>query len=380
MNNLALFLIENIELPFTKVEITGSCFVYRQKDDQITALLIRSIIRFIKTLLFKFSGVKLPIVFELGAATFVDKLTYVVFECLCDYLIEEKNYKVKLKMNVRKHIHTAGIESSPLMLLTNGDDAHLNKFKQSFKFEIYRNHYRRVITKENLEKPDFLCKVMDDVAYFQNAFDVNPDCREDIAEVIIELIGNASEHGGSNCLVDFDIATSYSRRGSDKEFLGINIAIINLSEKLLGTALKQLICNRDISEPRYIAVKEAYSNHTHFFGADYLEEDFFNLTAFQHKISGRSANMTTGGTGLTKLIQSLETRSEAHMCYVTSGERTIMFAPEYLRYNEDGWLGFNESNDFLHAKPDLSLISRNCYKFPGTAYNLNFVLQREDKI
>lgn len=93
MNNLALFLIENIELPFTKVEITGSCFVYRQKDDQITALSIRSIIRFIKTLLFKFSGVKLPIVFELGAATFVDKLTYVVFECLCDYLIEEKTIK-----------------------------------------------------------------------------------------------------------------------------------------------------------------------------------------------------------------------------------------------------------------------------------------------
>ena len=257
MNNLALLLIENIELPFTKVEITGSCFVYRQKNEQITALSIRNIIRFIKTLLVKFPGVKLPIIFELGTATFADKLTYVVFECLCDYLIEEKNYKVKIKMNARNHIHTAGIESSPLMLLTNGDDDHLDKFKQSFKFEIYRNHYRRIITKENLEKPDFLCQVMDDVACFQNAFNVNFDCREDIAEVIIELIGNASEHGGSNCLVDFDIAPSYSKRGSDKKFLGINIAIINLSEKLLGTALKELICTRDITEPRYNAVKEA---------------------------------------------------------------------------------------------------------------------------
>ena len=378
MNNLSLLLTENTDLPFSKVEINNSCFVYRQKGGQITTLSIRNVLRFIRTILVRFSGVKLPIVFELGTATFADKLTYIVFECLCDYLIEEKNYKVKVVMNAKKHIHTAGIESSPLMLLTNGDDEHLERFKKSFKFEIYHNHYRRVITKENLSKPDFLCQVMDDVACFQNVFNVNFDCREDIAEVIIELIGNASEHGSSNCLVDFDVAPSYSKPGSDKKFLGINIAIVNLSEKLLGTALKELICTCDISEPRYIAVKEAYSNHANYFCADYLEEDFFNLAAFQHKISGRHANIVTGGTGLTKLIQSLESRSEAHMCYVMSGKRSIIFAQEYLKYNEDGWIGFNESNDFLHSKPEFSLFSYNRYMFPGTAYNLNFVLQREE--
>lgn len=264
------------------------------------------------------------------------------------------------------------------MLLTSGTANHIDKFKKSFRFEIYHNHYRRVITKDNLSKDDFLCQVMDEVACFQKLFNVNPDCREDIAEVIIELIGNASEHGGSNCLIDFDIAPSYGKIGSDKRYLGINIAIVNLSKQLLGTALKSKICDERIEEPRYVAVREAYNNHRDFFNRDYLEEDFFNLSAFQHKISGRTANIITGGTGLTKLIESLETRSDAHMCYVLSGKRQVLFVPDYLQYNSNGWLGFNEENDFLNAKPDPSILSCNHYKFPGTAYNLNFVLQRED--
>lgn len=378
MNNLGLLLSDNLDLPFYKVEITNGCFVYREKNGEISSLSVRNIIRFIKTIIIKYSQVKLPIVFEFGTATFADKLTYIIFECLCYYLIEEKSYKVKVLMKIRKHIHTAGIESSPLQLLSSYDDEHIARYKKSFRSEIYLNHFRRVITKEMLAQPDFLCQLMDDVARFQNFFDVNSDCREAIAEVIVELVGNACEHGGSNCLLDFDIAPSYSKLGSDKKYLGINIAIVNLSELLLGTALHNRICNGAVKEPRYIAVKEAYTNHTYFFEPNYLEEDFFNLTAFQHKISGRHANMSTGGTGLTKLIESLEMRSEAHMCYVTSGKRSILFAPEYLKYNNDGWLGFNESNDFLHNKPDTSILSNNRYKFPGTAYNLNFVLQRED--
>lgn len=378
MNDLSLLLTDNIELPFIKIEIMDGCFVYRQKGSNIDSLAIKNILRFIKTVLIRYSKVKLPITFEFGTAVFADKLTYIIFECICYYLIKEHNYKVRVVMNARKHIHTAGIESSPLMLLTNGDADHIERFKKSFRFEIYRNHYRRVITKDNLVKDDFLCQVMDEVACFQKVFDVNPDCREDIAEVIIELIGNASEHGGSNCLVDFDIAPSYSKIGSDKMYLGINIAIVNLSRQLLGTALKAKICDENINEPRYVAVKDAYNNHINFFNRDYLEEDFFNLTAFQHKISGRHANIVTGGTGLTKLIESLEARSEAHMCYVSSGKRSVLFVPDYLKYNSDGWLGFNEGNDFLNAKPDSSILSYNGYKFPGTAYNLNFVLQRED--
>ncbi len=381
MYYLGSLLTEN--LPSTKLNmkigIEGKQFVFRLKGFQITGDALRQIICFVNTLLIKYPGMRLPIVFDLGTVTFQDKLSYILLECLCAYLIIEKQYKVKVIMKPQARIHTAGINSSPLMLLTTGRDEHILRFKQSFKFEIYANHYRRFITAENFSKSDYLCKVMDDIAIFQNAFHVNNSCREEIAEVIVELIGNAAEHGSKNCLVDFDVAGPYKKRGSDHDYTGINIAIVGFSDNLLGTALKEKVTSVQSGGRRFEYVKKAYTNHRFFFDEDYCEDDFFNITAFQHKISSRN-DRTTGGTGLTKLIHSLESRSEAHMCYVSSGNRSLTFSPEYLKYNEDNWLGFNQENDYFETKPDTSLFAANVFKFPGTAYNLNFVLQKEDEV
>lgn len=101
MKDLGLLLTDNIDLPFTKIEINGGRFIYRQKGCNIDSLSIKSILRFVKTLLIQYSKVKLPIIFELGEATFSDKLTYVIFECICCYLIEDQNYKVRIVMNAK---------------------------------------------------------------------------------------------------------------------------------------------------------------------------------------------------------------------------------------------------------------------------------------
>ena len=55
------------------------------------------------------------------------------------------------------------------------------------------------------------------------------------------------------------------------------------------------------------------------------KEDFYNICSFQHKISGRKDVKSTGGTGLTKLIQTLEKMSDAHKCYVVAGKKVVNF-------------------------------------------------------
>lgn len=378
MENLSLLLSENHSLPTFKIIVKDGCFIFVENNKRLGMNTIRNMIGFVNTLLVRYPGLRRPIVFEFQKVKFADKLTYILFECICDYLIEECGYKVRLIFSPEVKIHTAGIHSSPLLLLTTGRDEHIAKFKEKFRFDIYGKHYRRVVTRANLSKPDYLCKMMDDVAIFQKMYDVDDECREAISEVIIELVGNASEHGDANCLVDFDIAPSYRKQGSNNEFVGINIAIVNFSNQRLGSGIKEKIIYSGVHEERYGVVKTAYENHINFFGAGYREEDFFNMTAFQHKISGRHDSILTGGTGLTKLIESLESRSDAHMCYVTSGQRTLFFKRDYLTYSEDGWLGFNSDNDYIHAAPDLSIFAHNTYVLPGTAFNLNFVLEKEN--
>ena len=74
-------------------------------------------ISFANTILHKYADIKLPIVFQLGSAPFADKLIYVLFECLCDCLIEDYKYDVRVNFSQRGAIHTAGIRNSPLLIL-----------------------------------------------------------------------------------------------------------------------------------------------------------------------------------------------------------------------------------------------------------------------
>lgn len=378
MHNLELLLEQNRALPSYRIEIRNGSFYYREKMATIGAEAIRNIIRFVNTLLQKYPNIKLPIIFDLGNVKFADKLSYIMLECICFHLIANHGYRIRINCNIQSQIHTAGIKSSPLLLLSTGRSDHLEKFKAKFTREIYGNHYRRLLLSEDLKKPDFLCAIMDDVAWFQSGYHVDPDCREAISEVIIELVGNASEHGEHNCLIDFDIAETYFKKGSPGEFVGINIVIANFSQKDLGAALRDRIIIDGLNDGRFSVVQQAYAFHSQYFGEKYTEADFFNMTAFQHKISGRCGNLYTGGTGLTKLVESLESRSDTHMCYVTSGERAIVFKRDYLKYNDTGWLGFNTTNDYLNSIPDHSIFMQNLFSMPGTAYNLNFVMQKEN--
>lgn len=376
MDNLSLLFSSNLIYSSKRVDITNGSFVYQHKGDTINASSLRTLIGFVNTLRTKYARSKLAVIFDMGQAQFFDKLTYIMFECLCDYLIEDCGYRVKVCFAPKTRIYTEGITSSPLWLLTTGKEEHIPKFKERFNFEIYRNHYRRVLTKHDLQQESLLCKVMDDVASFQKPYSIDTTYREKIAEVIVELIGNANEHGGANCIVDFDIADSYCKEGTDAEFLGLNLVVANFSSQLLSSALEKKIKGGDIEGDRYKTVCMAYTNHSAFFNDKYTETDFFNLTAFQHRISGRKDSVT-GGTGFTRLIESLETMSEAHMCYVQSGKRVMLFEPQYLNYNNDGWIGFNKSNDYISTKPNEALFCGECYTLPGTAFNLNFVIKKE---
>ena len=79
------------------------------------------------------------------------------------------------------------------------------------------------------------------------------------------------------------------------------------------------------------------------------------------------------------MIKSLEDRAEAHSCYVLSGNKGLWFEPQYLKYNDDDWIGFNEENDFITNIPNKDIIVRSSVDFLGTGYNFTF-FKRSKKI
>lgn len=331
----------------------------------------------------KYKMMFIPIVFFMPRIDLVDKLSYVLLECIAYTLMQEFGRVIEFSFNVTTNIITEGFKYSPLWKITNGSMNYKKKkeeYLSKFSFSVYKYHYRRLLKYEESDGNDKLSKVYDELVYFQKHCAINSNVREEIAEVAIELIGNAIEHSTSDCLIDFDIATNY-KNSQGESVNSLNLAIVNYSENLLADKLTKAIKTYNPSTDlnnRYKKVLEAYNNHSRFFNEQYGEEDFFNISTFQNRVSSRQNNLMTGGTGLTKLLKSVEDKSENHACYVLTGNRIIILDKDYLEYEGD-WIGFNKEHDYFNTQPNLNLIQRSKFYMPGTAYNLNFIMKVGDE-
>ncbi|MBW4847962.1 MAG: hypothetical protein KZY87_20585 [Lachnospiraceae bacterium] len=379
LDNDLLFLYNNKESR-DKVSLTkDKRIMYKFNTARINGYAIERFLTFINGIHSRFRHMKLPIVINLGKAMFEDKLTICIFETICYNLIKTYGHHIRLLYSISPDIRTEGFGSSPLLLLGTTDKKHIDKFTTKFIKDSYGNHYRRILSGNEKADSNFLCILMSDIDTFLKVYNIQEDCRDEISEVIVELVGNAVEHTKADCLLDIDITKEYTLKETGEICYGINIVILSYSRQLLGKDLKDKILADSKFGERYSYVKQAYFNHLKQFTEDYTEEDFFNISSFQHKISGSRTKITNGGTGLTKLICSLEKRSEDHECYVISGTRVVNFKRDFLEYDNDDWIGFNSEHNFKDKIPAEGIISFCPVCIPGTAYNLNFVMKKEVK-
>ncbi|MBS6519072.1 MAG: hypothetical protein KH359_00010 [Clostridiales bacterium] len=392
MKNIELLLNRN-RIWNGKIKLNNSIIRIEIKDKLFNGRTLKFICQKLNTVHKQYKGLKIPIEFYFYEVVFADKLTFVLFECICYELIYTYGHYVQvfMKVNVKDDIHIAGINSSPLLLLSGTNKKSVKKYLEKFNMDLYRQHYRRVIKCDKKEETNYLGRLYEEIDSFLKPFDVDDDARDSVANVVSELAGNACEHGKSDCLIDIDVAPNYTKIVDDvsdgESYYGINIVVVNLSKVLLGDGVRENILGNEekINDTRYSKVMEAYHNHSKMFTENYTVEDFCNITTFQHKISGReqenyNGDSTTGGTGLTKLILSLEEMSDAYGCYVVSGNRVIYFYKDMLEYDDDRWIGFNSEKNYISEIPGKNsdgknVISEALMHMPGTGYNLNFVMK-----
>lgn len=358
--------------------------IFEDNTDFFSGETIIKIIGFVNFLHEKYKRINMPITFCFGNVKIADKLSYILFECICYSLIVDYKHIVHIYWNPIDNIQTDGVFSSPLKLLNKGNVKSLKEYLNKFKLDIYRDHFRKIIDGKQKEQTNYLGNLFQDLEIFLKYFNIDKESRNQISEVITELVGNACEHASSDCLLDIDVTHDHSKKVENiiqnGKFYGINIVIINFSKILLGTNIKTKLYSNNIVSTRYVDLFRAYQYHKTKFSNEYTEDDFCNIAALQDKISGRPKHDKSGGTGLTKLIHSLQEKSDMNSCYVVSGNHCILFLKDMLNYNEENWLGFNKDHNFMTAIPDEDVVVP-CYAYiPGTAYNLNFIMRREDDI
>ena len=347
-------------------------YSFRTKIKNFDADLLSSIISFSTSILEKPKLIR-NIEFNFDSIELQDKLSYIYFECICFYLISQ-GFVVSVYLEVTRNVVSSGIYDSPIKYLnrSNGNYS-LEKFLTEFQVKYTRTHLRLWVTSKN----DFSSFSSTIVSFLKNLFIIDDKkILFSIANTIGELVGNAIEHGRSDCLVDIDYSDSFVHiQKPDRNFSALNVVILNFSTIKMGDLVKNKItqshpCKMGV---KYQDIKRIYNIHETFFNQQYTGI----IASLQHEISGRQDTMISGGRGSTKLLKSIIDYSESNYCYIMSGHELVKFHHNLLNEDSQGYVSFSNS-DFQSAKPEKEVYSKSKIYLPGVGYNLNFVLEKKD--
>ena len=81
-----------------------------------------------------------------------------------------------------------------------------------------------------------------------------------LCEAITEIVGNAIEHGHSDCLIDIDVTDdTYQKQNDDENYFyyGINVVVLSFSDKPFFQKLKRKLLTSDNLNERHQKVNQA---------------------------------------------------------------------------------------------------------------------------
>lgn len=379
MRNFGLIFDKNDTIEYNKLiekklRLVNKRFIYKISTDVFGGDQLYEMIAVINYIKRKYKQ-RIPITFDIGEFEFYDKLVYVLLECFCYYLISIIKHDVFILFRAKHTIWSEGIIYSPLVNIKNQ-----KLFLKQFQGDLQMYHFRRIIPRQDQRAETYLSNLMQEINCFLRNNAIEEEISIQLAETLIELVGNASEHGNAECLLDIDITRAEyikEEEKGDSTYHGMNAVVLNYSPKLFFEPLKNKLSKQHEFSNRYEYVFAAREYHKAMFDDTYCEDDFYTISSFQHKISGNIEKNQIGGTGLTSLLRSLEEKADSHLCYLLSGDRILFFEKEYMKYDSNKLVGFNRTNNYLTDIPSEHLFTTINTFVPGVAYNLNYAIKKE---
>mgnify|MGYP006971300686 CR=1 FL=1 len=189
-----------------------------------------------------------------------------------------------------------------------------------------------------------------------------------IEKIISEWISNCKNHLKLFCEYYCTGSLNY------EEGMGVcNLVLINFGETInesINSTDTTLIGKNTFEE---ITKKQVYDSK-------FTKENGTVLASIQRKVSRLKTETNTRGTGFPQIMEffsHLSDDNQKSKMTIVSGNTQIKFAKsDYLRYNENGRIFFNNSND-PSKKPNSKNIIKLKNNFPGTLISIKFIFKKE---
>jgi len=304
-----------------------------------------------------------------------DQAILILMESIIYFVINEWNFKVIYRFSIKENVLGYQIFKKSILFKYNNKKIIIDDYNKEYnkKTSINGDHFRKVCenNEENI-KGNFISITMDEVDTFLKCFEFDDEYRNELAEVIVEIVDNALKHSNGDCILNLNVL-----KNDYHKYKYVDVAVVVVDDIFIGKEIVEYIKKKDKSEysEKNKIVLEAYENHKKFFGEKYNINSFAMISAFQKYVTTRKLSKNTGGTGLTTLINALIEKSTLNVCYAISGDTNLIFKKEFLNLNNEGLIGFNENNNYKEMIPDEKVVSINQYDMNVNIYNLQFILK-----
>lgn len=300
-----------------------------------------------------------------------------LMESIIYFVMNEWNFKVMYRFSIKDNVLGYQIFKNSILFKYNNKKISIEDYNTEYNKQITvdMDHFRKLCrNNEENRKGKFISITMDEVDTFLKLFEFDDDYRNELAEVIVEIVDNALNHSNGDCILNLNVLkNSYHR------YKYVDVALVVIDDIFIGKEIMEYIYKENKSEysEKNKIVLEAYEKHKKFFDETYNIHSFAMISAFQKYVTTRKMSYT-GGTGLTTLIKALIEKSNHNFCYAISGDTNMIFIKEFLKLNEEGLIGFNEENNYKEMPPNKKVVSVNKYDMNINIYNLQFVLKENE--
>lgn len=312
-----------------------------------------------------------------------DPSTIVVFETLVYKLLNHSDFNISIEFRKleKENISYVFIKNSLIgsYLLEKSYGAVIkldrNVFIDSFKKNVIINgsYYRAYFQSGKLNNTSS-SKIKSDVKSYLNSLIKDKKVIRQISEVACELVGNVYDHANSECILQVLVSSAVDPING-KDLKSVNMSVINFSETMLISHIKDYFDEDKFTKKQVdISVRKAFQYHKLHFNEVYTQEHFYIISLFQKNFTTRINSFITGGTGLTRLIESLTDRAYDKYSYVMTGNKVIFFT-EMLKVSDTGFVGFNADNNYFSSLPDPNVISKSDFFLNGTLFNICLLME-----
>lgn len=304
-----------------------------------------------------------------------DQAISILMESIIYFVINEWNFEVTYRFSLNENMLGYQIFKNSILYKYNNRKIGIDNYNKEYNKQtvIDRNHFRKMCanTEEN-RKGKFISITMDEIDTFLKCFELDDEYRNELSEVIVEIVDNALKHSKGDCILTLNVL-----KNNFKKYKYVDVDLVVIDDIFIGKGILEYISKDNKSEysDKNKIVLKAFENHKKFFNQKYNINSFAMISAFQKYVTTRKMSENSGGTGLTTLINALIEKSTLNYCYAISGSTNLLFKKEFLKLNEEGLIGFNEKNNYVEMIPNENVVSINKYDINVNIYNLQFILK-----